>query len=209
MSVILNNYFGRQFNSLNDVAINPRNKEMYFTDVTYGWLQDFRPIPILPNQVYRFNPKTGLVGVVADGFDKPNGTSRDCSPLLADQAGITFSPDGTYAYIADTGAQSGPRGQNFTEPATMYVYQVTTIVLGLISSYQFTVNKDGTWGSRQTFAFVDNGVPDGTLQTPLHIRSADNQVFIVIPRDTSMLVVVMVSMSGTRLGSSSERYTWV
>lgn len=47
---------------------------MYFTDVIYGYLQDFRPAPGLPSQVYRFNPKTGLVGVVADGFNKPNGT---------------------------------------------------------------------------------------------------------------------------------------
>lgn len=72
-TVILNNYFGRQFNSLNDVAINPRNKEIYFTDVTYGFLQDFRPSPGLPNQVYRFNQKTGLVSVVADSENKPNG----------------------------------------------------------------------------------------------------------------------------------------
>jgi hypothetical protein len=84
MSVILNNYFGRQFNSLNDVAIHPKNKEMYFTDVTYGWLQDFRPAPILPNQVYRFNYNTGLVGVVADGFDKPNGMFM-AAPLLIDR----------------------------------------------------------------------------------------------------------------------------
>lgn len=72
-AVLLNNYFGRQFNSLNDVAINPRNKEIYFTDVTYGYLQDFRPTPGLPNQVYRFNEKTGLVSVVADQPNKPNG----------------------------------------------------------------------------------------------------------------------------------------
>lgn len=121
--VILDNYFGRQFNSLNDVAINPRNKEMYFTDVTYGYLQDFRPAPILPNQVYRFNYNTGLVGVVADGFDKPNGESpfycRLNSIVAQQPSGITFSPDGTYAYIADTGAQSGPKGINFTQPATM------------------------------------------------------------------------------------------
>jgi len=71
----LNNYFGRQYNSLNDVAINPRNKEIYFTDVTYGYLQAFRPLPALPNQVYRFNTNTGLVSVVADGFDKSNGRS--------------------------------------------------------------------------------------------------------------------------------------
>jgi gluconolactonase len=82
--VILNNYFGRQFNSLNDVAIHPRNKEMYFTDVTYGFLQDFRPAPVLPNQVYRFNPKTGLVSVVADGFDKPNGIESLVASMKTD-----------------------------------------------------------------------------------------------------------------------------
>lgn len=72
-TILLNNFFGRQFNSLNDVSINPRNSEIYFTDVTYGYLQDFRPAPGLPNQVYRLNPDTGAVTVVADGFVNPNG----------------------------------------------------------------------------------------------------------------------------------------
>lgn len=71
--VILNNFFGRQFNSLNDVSVNPRNKELYFTDVIYGYLQDFRPPPGLPNQIYRFNMDTGVVRVVADGLNMPNG----------------------------------------------------------------------------------------------------------------------------------------
>jgi sugar lactone lactonase YvrE len=46
---------------------------VYFTDTLYGYLQMFRPSPELPNQVYRFNPSTGAVTVVADGFDLPNG----------------------------------------------------------------------------------------------------------------------------------------
>ena len=71
--VLLNNYFGRQFNSLNDVSVHPRNKHIYFTDTLYGYLQDFRPVPGLRNQVYRFNPETGAVTVVADGFVLPNG----------------------------------------------------------------------------------------------------------------------------------------
>ena len=79
ISVLLNNYFGRQYNSLNDVAINPRNKEIYFTDTTYGYTQDFRPYPALPNQVYRFNEKTGLVGVATDAQDKPNGAFSSTS----------------------------------------------------------------------------------------------------------------------------------
>lgn len=71
--VLVNNYFGRQFNSLNDVAVNFRNKHIYFTDTVYGYLQDFRPRPGLPNQVYRFNPDTGAVTVVADEFVNCNG----------------------------------------------------------------------------------------------------------------------------------------
>lgn len=73
ISVLLNNYFGRQFNSLNDIAVHPSNKDIYFIDVTYAYLQDFRPSPGLPNQVYRFNPDTGAVTIAADGFVRPNG----------------------------------------------------------------------------------------------------------------------------------------
>lgn len=74
--VLFNNYFGRQFNSLNDVNINPRNGELYFTDTLYGFLQDFRPPPGLRNQVYRYNFQTGAIAVVADDFTLPNGGTR-------------------------------------------------------------------------------------------------------------------------------------
>lgn len=74
-TVLINNFYGRQFNSLNDVAVNSRNKDIYFTDPTYGYVQDFRPNPVLPNMVYRLNMKTKAVTVVADGFVMPNGSS--------------------------------------------------------------------------------------------------------------------------------------
>ena len=35
-TVILDNYFGRQFNSLNDVKVHPRSGKIFFTDVTYA-----------------------------------------------------------------------------------------------------------------------------------------------------------------------------
>lgn len=72
-SVLVNNFFGRQFNSLNDVAVNPRNKDIYFTDTLYGYYQYFRPEPGLRNQVYRLNPATGALSVVSDDFVLPNG----------------------------------------------------------------------------------------------------------------------------------------
>ncbi|KAI0025573.1 D-lactonohydrolase [Xylariomycetidae sp. FL0641] len=139
-TVLLNNYFGRQFNSLNDVYINPRNNDVYFTDPLYGYLQDFRPVPGLQNQVYRYNDKTGAVTVVADGFAEPNG--------------LTFSPNGRHAYVADTGASRGFWGWNMSYPASIY---------------RFDVQDDGTWANRKTFAYIDAGVPDG-----LHCDSKGN-----------------------------------
>jgi gluconolactonase len=71
--VVLDNFFGRQFISVNDLAVHPHSKEIYFTDSGYGYNQGFRPEPGLPYQVYRFNYKTGLVSIAADGFTLPNG----------------------------------------------------------------------------------------------------------------------------------------
>lgn len=131
-TVLVNNYFGRQFNSLNDVAVNFRNKHIYFTDTVYGYLQDFRPRPGLPNQVYRFDPDTRAVTVVADEFVNCNG--------------ITFSPDGRYAYVTDTGAGKAFRGYDNAGRSTIYRY---------------TVARDGTFKDRRVFAYAGAGLADG------------------------------------------------
>lgn len=34
VTVLLDNYFGRQFNSLNDVKVHPKSGKFFFTDVT-------------------------------------------------------------------------------------------------------------------------------------------------------------------------------
>ena len=84
-TVLLDNFFGRQFNSLNDVVVHPRSGALFVTDTVYGALNRFRPQPAFPSQVYRFDPDTGNVRVVADGFDKCNG--------------IVFSPEGKTAFV--------------------------------------------------------------------------------------------------------------
>ncbi|KAI7927540.1 levo-lactonase [Pyricularia oryzae] len=131
-TVLVNNFFGRQFSSLNDAAVHPQNKDLYFTDVLYGYYQDFRPAPGLRNQVYRYNDVTGALTIVADGFDSPNG--------------ITFSPDGRFAYVTDSGINHGFFGYNFSAPSSIY---------------RFDVKEDGTWENRKTFAYINSGVPDG------------------------------------------------
>ncbi|KAF2002057.1 lactonohydrolase [Amniculicola lignicola CBS 123094] len=107
-TIILNNFLGRNFSSVNDVRQHPETGDLWFTDAQYGYFQNFRPEPSIPNQVYRFNPSTGEAVVVADGFDQSNG--------------LEFSPDLKTLYVTDTGAQHfGPNG---TRPATIYAYDI-------------------------------------------------------------------------------------
>jgi gluconolactonase len=84
--------------------------------------------------VYRYNFDTGALTVVADDFGHPNG--------------ITISPDGRKAYVADTGVVNGFYGFNTTAPASIY---------------SFDICEDGTFENRKVFAFISAFIPDGRL----------------------------------------------
>jgi len=131
--VLLDNFFGRQFNSLNDVKIHPTSNKIFFTDAPYGFVNQFRPPLLMPNQVYRFDPDTGSVRVVADGFNKSNG--------------IAFSQDGKTAYVTDTAVVNGVFGFDQTAPATIYAFDVHS--------------KSQAFMNRRVFAYIDTGIPDG------------------------------------------------
>jgi gluconolactonase len=131
-TVLLDNYFGRQFNSLDDVKVHPGSGQIFFTDPTYGYLEGFRSTPLLPNQVYRLNPDTRAVRVAADGFVECNG--------------IAFSGDGKTAYVTDTGLESDS-GIDQTKPATIYAFDIHP--------------QSQAFSNRRVFAYVDTGAPDG------------------------------------------------
>jgi len=75
-------------NSPNDVVVKS-DGTIWFTDPSYGWLQGFRPEPAGSDGVYRYDPRTGDLALVADSFDKPNG--------------LCFSPGETTLYVGDNG----------------------------------------------------------------------------------------------------------
>ncbi|PPQ96414.1 hypothetical protein CVT26_005093 [Gymnopilus dilepis] len=104
VTVLLDNFFGRQFNSMNDLKIHPSGK-IFFTDDSLGFINGEKPPPLLPSQVYMFDPDTGLARVVADGVIEPNG--------------IAFNPTGKIAYVGDSASL-----QNTTQPSTVYAFDV-------------------------------------------------------------------------------------
>lgn len=81
---IISTFNGVPFNSLNDVVI-AKDGAIWFTDPIYGYEQGFRQPPLLPAQVYRYEPGSNSIRAVADGFGRPNG--------------IAFSPDEKVLYV--------------------------------------------------------------------------------------------------------------
>ncbi|CAE6478386.1 unnamed protein product [Rhizoctonia solani] len=153
--VLLNNYFGRPFNSINDVVVLMRpgagptdldDQWIFFTDPPYGYYQGFKEYPRLPSQVYAFHPPSGSLRVVADGFQRPNG--------------IVFSPDMLTCYITDTGfASADPEDAHpldGSRPGTIYAYDVIHSPDGADHR-----THPPALTNRRLFAFTDCGMPDG------------------------------------------------
>ena len=87
-------YNGKRFNSPNDVVVSS-DGAVWFTDPEYGLSTDPKTKQKVGkeqsgNHVYRHDPRTGQVTLVAQGFDQPNG--------------LAFSPDELKLYVADSGA---------------------------------------------------------------------------------------------------------
>lgn len=92
VSLVLADFYGRPFNSVNDVVIHS-DGTIWFTDPPYGFEQGYRARMSVPSQVYRYNPKTKNIRAVADGFGHPNG--------------LCFSPDEKTLYVTDTDRYHG------------------------------------------------------------------------------------------------------
>ncbi|KAG6362620.1 hypothetical protein INS49_007712 [Diaporthe citri] len=124
---------------VNDVVVHS-DGSIWFTDPIYGYEQGIRPQPVLPSQVYRFDPKGGVGGkgsvrALADGFGRPNG--------------ICFSPDELTVYVTDTDWIHGDGTTDLTRASTIYAFDVANY-----SGQPFFTH-------RRLFAMADTGIPDG------------------------------------------------
>jgi gluconolactonase len=101
LTVLASHYQGKRFNSPNDAVVKS-DGSIWFTDPAYGIDSDYEghraESEIGGCHVYRIDPGSGDIEIVADDFVRPNG--------------IAFSPDESRLYVADTGAThmtDGPR----------------------------------------------------------------------------------------------------
>lgn len=106
--VLMDSYEGKPLNSPNDVVVHS-DGSVWFTDPGYGILLNYEghlAEAELPTHVYRLEPDTGAVTIVADDFLRPNG--------------LCFSPDESLLYIVDTG-----RSHDLDGPSHIRVFDVT------------------------------------------------------------------------------------
>jgi gluconolactonase len=85
---------GKRLNAPNDVVVKS-DGTIWFSDPLYGIQSDYeggRQLSEQPPALYRFDPETGDIRVVAADFAGPNG--------------LAFSPDERRLYVAETGDQT-------------------------------------------------------------------------------------------------------
>ncbi len=157
ITVLADRFEGKRLNSPNDGVVKS-DGTLWFTDPTYGIDSDYegnKRVSELPTRnVYRLEPDTGRMTVLADDFVQPNG--------------IAFSPDESLLYVADSGAThirpDGPRhirrfrvvGGDRIEGGEIFA----TSPAGLFDG--FRLDSDGRiWASSGDGVCVYD--PDGTL----------------------------------------------
>jgi gluconolactonase len=94
ITTLVDRHDGKRLNAPNDVVVKS-DGSIWFTDPLYGISTDYeggRQVSEQRPAVYRFDPQSGEIRIVADDFDGPNG--------------LAFSPDERRLYVSETGDQT-------------------------------------------------------------------------------------------------------
>lgn len=187
ITVIADMYDGQRLNSPNDVVVKS-DGSIWFTDPSYGIMMDYEgdraESEIGACHVYRVDPKSRDIRIVADDYVKPNG--------------LAFSPDETVLYLADTGVTHMPGG-----PAHIRAHSVGsdgTLTGGHVVAEctqgvfdGFRCDRDGRiWTSSADG--VHCLMPDGTLIGKVHIPELVSNVCFGGPKLNRLFICGTTSL---------------
>jgi gluconolactonase len=192
ITVLADRYDGKRLNSPNDV-VERADGSIWFTDPSYGIDSDYEghkaPSEIGACHVYRVDPVSGRVRIVADDFVRPNG--------------LAFSADERELFIVDTRAKHIRR---FTAA------QDATLSGGEVFATCDAGSFDGIRidDAGRVWAAAHDGLhcfdPDGTLIGKLLVPEiVANFTFGGIKRN-QLYITATSSLYGIRVNVSGARY---
>ncbi|MFT5181866.1 MAG: gluconolactonase [Alphaproteobacteria bacterium] len=208
VEVIANSYDGKRLNSPNDLVM-ASDGAIWFTDPPYGILSNVEGYKadseLGGNYVFRLDPQTGALAIVADDFDKPNG--------------LAFSPDEKILYIADSGAINGGSDPSFNADAPHHIRAFDVIGGRTLANSRLFVNiergvPDGLRVDRGGFVWTSaaDGVhcyaPDGALYGKILLPEVVANLTFGGPDGTYMFIAATTSIYGvatTRRGAADRR----
>lgn len=198
VTALATHYDGKRLNSPNDVVVKS-DGSVWFTDPSYGIITDYEgdraECEIGACYVYRLDPDTGNLTVVATDYVKPNG--------------LAFSPDERTLYIADTGQSHDENG-----PAHIRRHDVNDDnTLGIGKPFAdckngffdgFRVDTDGRiWSSAADGVHCLN--TDGKLIGKIHIPELVANVCFGGPKFNRLFICGTTSLYSIYLGVNGVR----
>ncbi len=197
ITTLADSYQGKRLNSPNDVVVKS-DGSIWFTDPTYGIDLDYEGNRShreqADNYVYRLDPTTGALEIVADSFEQPNG--------------IAFSPDERELYIVDTGRSHRADGPQHIRKFSVNGSKLTDGSVFAVSTAGFfdglrLDNEGRIWTS------AGDGVhcyhPDGTLIGKIQVPEVVANVCFGGPKRNYLYICGTTSLYGVRLAVNGAK----
>jgi gluconolactonase len=205
LEMLVEDFHGLSLSSPNDIVVKS-DGTIWFTDPSYGHLQGFRPAPELGEHVYRYEPRSHSLSIVAEDFDKPNG--------------LVFSPDEQLLYVTDSGANQEAGSYYPQRPHHIRAFDVqdgVRLERGRVFAVTTPGYPDGIKVDRagRVYASSFNGVqifaPDGDLIGEINLPGTVNFTFggersnvLFITADTAVWAAVL-NATGPRLPAVEQQ----
>ncbi len=195
--IVVDRYQGRRLNSPNDIVVKS-DGTLWFTDPPYGIRSDYEghqaESELGKHYVFRFNPATGVLRIVSDFLQEPNG--------------LAFSPDESLLYVSDTSAANRtdggghhhivafdvPGGQDLANPRIFAV-----IAPGLSDGFRVDVHGFVYTSSADSVQVYH---PDGTRLARIVIPEKVGNLCFGGPAGDELFIAASTSIYHIRLGTT-------